>query len=99
MYYPYTVPIPSAQGVLVRKKKDDKKDLTRYVDYTYERRYDKNKKYSVPRKTVIGKVDPEDETRMYPNPSFFTYFPNSSCIIILSPCSQVGKYPFIELSN
>ena len=77
MYYPYTVPIPSAQGVLVRKKKDDKKDLTRYVDYTYERRYDKNKKYSVPRKTVIGKVDPEDETRMYPNPSFFTYFPDS----------------------
>ena len=77
MYYSYTVPIPFGHGVCVRKMNENNPKGSLYVDYTYERRYDKTKKYSVPKKTVIGKVAPEDNTKMYPNPSYFIYFPDA----------------------
>ena len=74
MYYDFTVPVPKVQGKIIRKPKGD----TVYVLFQYGQKYNKEKKYSVPQRTIIGKIDSSDHTVMYPNEKFEEYFPNST---------------------
>ena len=74
MYYDFTVPVPKVQGKIIRKPKGD----TVYVLFQYGQKYNKENKYSVPQRTIIGKIDSSDDTVMYPNEKFEEYFPNNT---------------------
>ena len=71
MYLNSLVPIPSDRAGITRKTI---KGVT-YVYYAYERDYDSNMKYSVPKNTTIGKCDSKDSDMMYPNTNFLRFFP------------------------
>ena len=72
MYYNFLVKIPENTGKISYNKR---KNAT-YVEYTYDRVYNPEKKYNIAKRTTIGKVSEEDDTVMYPNPSFEKFFPD-----------------------
>ena len=72
MYYNYTVTVP--QEHVVKIKKDD----VLYIYYECGRDYDKDKKYSLPKRMCIGKLCSDDEKKMHPNQNFFRAFPDSA---------------------
>lgn len=72
MDYDFTVPVPELKGKISRQKT---KSGT-YIHYILERTYDEKKRHTVPKRVLIGKLSNEDG-RMFPNKSFFTYFPNT----------------------
>ena len=72
MYQKYTVKIPEIETGITKKTIKG----TTYVYYTYGRTYISEKKYSQGKDTSIGKVDPGDDTRMYPNANFLRFFPD-----------------------
>ena len=97
MYYDFLVKIPENTGKISKNKR---KDVT-YIEYTYDRKYIPGKKYNVPLRTTIGKMDPSDPTMMYPNPNFEKYFPD----VVLpdtekdasrSSCIRVGAFLVIK---
>ena len=97
MYYDFLVKIPENTGKISKNKR---KDVT-YIEYTYDRKYIPEKKYNVPLRTTIGKMDPSDPTMMYPNPNFEKYFPD----VVLpdtekdasrSSCIRVGAFLVIK---
>ena len=97
MYYDFTVPVPKAQGKIIRKPKGD----TVYVLFQYGQKYNKEKKYSVPQRTIIGKIDSSDDTVMYPNEKFEEYFPNNTILEELpeayrSCALRIGSYAVIR---
>lgn len=71
MYLDQTVRIPDSKNGITKKKI---KGIT-YVYYSYGRQYDPVKKYSIPKCTSIGKLSEENEELMYPNTSFYKFFP------------------------
>ncbi len=73
MYLDFLVKILDAPGKLVREKKGN----TTYIDYEYDRTYDKEKKYTRPRRSTIGKLSKDDETMMQPNQNFLKFFPDA----------------------
>ena len=73
MYQKYTVKIPETETGITKKTIKG----TTYVYYTYGRTYISEKKYSQGKDTSIGKVDPGDDTMMYPNANFLRFFPDS----------------------
>ncbi len=73
MYLSTTVSIPDVKGKIFTKKKGS----SAYILYQYGSVYKPDKKYTVPQRTIIGKVCPDDPGRMYPNENFETYFPDS----------------------
>jgi len=97
MYFDVSVPIPEAKGKLVFKKKAD----TSYVLFEYDRSYVKEKGYTIPKRTIIGKVVAEDPGRMYPNERYLRYFPESILPEELSEasrscCLRIGPYLVIK---
>jgi len=66
------VDIPQAPGKITRKKLS----AGTYIYYEYSREYDKLKKFNVPRRACIGKQDPSDDTRMFPNEKHHDFFPS-----------------------
>ncbi|MFA6891286.1 MAG: transposase [Sphaerochaetaceae bacterium] len=97
MYFDFTVRIPVIPGKITIKKKGD----SSYVLYEYERTYDSNKQFNVPRRAIIGKVCSDDSRMMSPNEKFQEFFPdfvlpeehpssNRSC------CLRIGSYIVIE---
>lgn len=73
MYYSFTVPIPKAQGKITRMKKGN---LT-YIQFETGRTYYPEKKYTIPVRVSIGKLDPNHPEMMYPNEKFSDIFPDS----------------------
>lgn len=71
MYLDYLVKLPENTGKITTNKKKD----TTYVEYAYERKYDRAKKYTVSKRTTIGKLSKDDLTLMIPNENFLKYFP------------------------
>ena len=74
---------------------------TTYVEYTYGRRYVPEKKYNVPQRTTIGKMEPSDPKLMYPNPNFLKYFPEVELPeekdrSKRSSCLRIGSYILIR---
>lgn len=83
MYLNCRVKIPEAGGKITSKTISG----TPYVYYEYARVYNKNKKYSEPKRTCIGKRDPEQPAFLYPNEKFLKYFPRE-----LLPSETEGKF-------
>ncbi len=71
MYYNYTVTVPKEH--IVKIKKED----VLYIYYECGRSYDKDKKYTSPKRMCIGKMCSDDEKRMHPNQNFYRAFPDS----------------------
>lgn len=97
MYCNFTVPIPVAPGKICRQKA---KSGT-YIHVITSRHYDPAKGYSVPDRTSIGKVDPDNPEQMYPNEQFFVHFPQTA-LPEAQPCSSrssllhAGSYVAID---
>lgn len=97
MYLDFLVKIPDAPGKLVRHKKGN----TVYIDYEYDRIYDKVKKYTIPRRSTIGKQSKTDTTLMQPNQNFLKFFPDAELPeeknrSDRSNCIRVGSYIVIK---
>lgn len=95
MFFPFTVKVPPSEGKITFKKR---KDAT-YVNYEYDRVYIPEKKYTIAKRTTIGKLA-KDHSLMYPNPNFYKFFPDQEFPDIStfdrSSCLRVGAYILIE---
>lgn len=87
MYLDYLVNIPEAQGKLVFKRISD----TTYVYYEYDRKYISDKGYTIPKRATIGKVCPSDPDLMWPNESFYKFFPEQNRLD-RDPAINFGSY-------
>lgn len=74
MFLKCKVTIPETPGKLVRKNRGGQT----YIEYEYERVYDPVKQYTYPKRASIGRVDPDDPTKMTPNENFLKYFPDAA---------------------
>ena len=74
MYYDFAVQIPSEKGKIITKAKGG----SSYVLFQYGAEYKADKKYAIPKRTIIGKVDPSDKTQMFPNEKYQLYFPEAA---------------------
>lgn len=97
MYYDFTVQIPSVKGKVLTKNKGK----ATYVLYQYGLDYKPDKKYAIPKRTIIGKVDPLDQSLMFPNERFQEYFPEIMFSGELpeayrSCCLRIGSYIVIR---
>ena len=93
MYLDYKVKIPDSTSGISRKTI---KGVT-YIYYSYGRRYDPGKKYTVPINTTIGKCTDGDSDMMYPNTNFLKYFPDTKLPEIKdtacrSGCLRIGAF-------
>ncbi|MBR2550753.1 MAG: transposase [Clostridiales bacterium] len=97
MYFDFTVPVPPTEGIITFKKIKN----TTYVNYEYDRIYDKTKKYTNVKRTTIGKlVADNDKTVMYPNKNFYKYYPDEEFPVLSSiqrsSCLKIGTFILIE---
>lgn len=93
MFLKYKVDIPVVPGKLVRKNRGGHT----YIEYEYDRIYDPVKQYTYPKRASIGRVDPENSTRMTPNENFLKYFldaeiPEETDRSERSPYLNIGTY-------
>ena len=96
MYLNCRIKIPDSGGKITIKFVSG----TSYVYLEQGRIYDKEKKYNVPKRTCIGKQDPEQTAFMYPNEKFLKFFPRELLPFerdtrIRSGCLHIG--PFIVI--
>ena len=73
MYYDFTVPIPKVQGKITFMPKGSIK----YVQIETGRVYLPEKKYTIPARVSIGKVDPDHPDQMFPNDRYADFFPDT----------------------
>ena len=97
MYLDYIVDIPDVQGKITFRTKGE----ACYVYYEYRRDYDPNKKYTNVKRVTIGKVLPDDRTKMRPNENFRKYFPEvevpeEKAEPGRSSCLKAGAYIVID---
>lgn len=97
MYFDFKVKIPEVPGKIIVKKKGD----TFYVLYEVDRKYNKDKKFNVPVRVIIGKVCSEDPTLMYPNEMYQQHFPNAVMpeerpSAYRSCCLRIGSYVIVK---
>ena len=96
MFLDFKVPIPSVKGKIFIKKVRD----FHYVHYEYDSVYDSVKKYSLPKRTTIGKVCDDDSSMMFPNPNYLKFFPDKELPSLSSTprssCLKIGAWIVIE---
>lgn len=76
-----------------------------YIYFEVGREYNSNTKHTTPKRVCIGKLDPQDEHRMFPNEKFFTYFPDTVFIDdkddekdkTRSSCISIGAFIAIKI--
>ena len=73
MYYDFTVPIPKVRGQITFMNKGSIK----YVQIETGRVYLPEKKYTIPERVSIGKVDPDHPDQMFPNDRYADFFPDT----------------------
>lgn len=66
----WTVDVPRDERIVIRKEKT--------VEYQLERVYSPETKNSRVKRCAIGKIDPSNRSRMYPNENYFRLFPENS---------------------
>ena len=93
MYLGCRVKIPKDGGNITVKTING----TPYVYIERGRSYSKEKKYSIPKRTCIGKRDPEQPDFMFPNEKFLKFFPRELLPSekddrIRSGCLHVGAF-------
>ncbi|MCH3916636.1 MAG: transposase [Spirochaetia bacterium] len=99
MYRKFTVPIPDVKGKMTRKKG---RDGSLYIYFEYDRIYYKDRQYTIPKRACIGKQDPKDDTRMYPNEKYREFFPDATTAEVpeytggRSSCLRCGTYVVIR---
>ena len=97
MYYDFSIKIPEEKGKIIIKKKGN----ATYVLYQYSSEYNPEKKYAVPKRVIIGKINPEREGYMYPNEKCQEYFadlciPDELPENYRSCCLKIGSYAVIQ---
>jgi len=97
MYLGCKVKIPRDGGNITVKKING----TSYVYIEKSRSYSKDKKYSIPKRTCIGKRDDKQPDFMYPNEKFLKFFPRELLPSekegsIRSGCLHIGAYLVIR---
>lgn len=92
MFLKYKVDIPVVPGKLVRKNRGGHT----YIEYEYDRIYDPAKQYTYPKRVSIGRVDPEDPTRMTPNENFLKYFPDAE---IPEEIDRSDRSPYLNIGT
>lgn len=97
MYYDFSIKIPEEKGKIIIKKKGN----ATYVLYQYSSEYNPEKKYAVPKRVIIGKIDPEREGYMYPNEKCQEHFadlcvPDELPESYRSCCLKIGSYAVIQ---
>ena len=92
MFLKYKVDIPVVPGKLVRKNRGGHT----YIEYEYDRIYDPVKQYTYPKRASIGRVDPEDPTRMTPNENFLKYFPDAE---IPEEIDRSERSPYLNIGT
>lgn len=97
MFHKSTVEIPRKRGKIITKKKGD----ATYILYQYGQIYKPDKKYAVPQRTVIGKVNPNKPGTMFPNEHFEEYFPETVVSEELPEATRscalrIGSYAVIQ---
>ena len=73
MFYKFRVEIPKVKGKIIEKEKNG----SVYINYEYDRIYVPEKRYSIPKRTTIGKKCGDNIGMMYPNPNYLKYFPDA----------------------
>ena len=96
MYYNFLVQVP-VKSKIVRQVKNG----VTYIDYEHSRVYDKDKKYTRPKRSTIGKQSPNDPTLMWPNENYTKFFSDDQLSDMLekdkrSCCLRVGGYAVIH---
>ena len=71
MYLGYLVDVPDEKGKITFRQKENAK----YVYYEYDRVYDPKRKYTIVKRSTIGKLSDEDPNKMCPNENFRKFFP------------------------
>lgn len=74
MYYDLPVAIPTVKGKIITKRKGG----STYVLFQYGQDYKPDRKYAIPQRAIIGKVNPDDTSRMFPNEKYEIYFPDAA---------------------
>ena len=97
MYLGCKVKIPKDGGNITVKTING----TSYVYIERGRTYSKEKKYSIPKRTCIGKCDPEQPDFMFPNEKFLKFFPRELLPSekdgrIRSGCLHIGAFLVIR---
>ena len=97
MYLNTTVKIPEIKGKIITKKKG----TTTYILYQYGSEYRPEKQYSVPLRTIVGKISSSDSTLMIPNEKFQSYFPDVKLpeelpLAYRSCCLKIGSCIIIQ---
>jgi len=97
MYLDCRVKIPTGSGKITVKTIN----ATPYVYYEHGRVYKKEKQYNTPKRTCIGKRDPEQPAYMYPNEKFLKFFPRELLPIekdtqYRSGCLHIGPFLVIR---
>lgn len=97
MYFDFLVQIPQVKGKIIIKKKGK----ASYVLYQYGQKYNAERQYSVPQRTIIGKVALANPGYMKPNERFEDYFPNAAIPEELpeayrSCALKIGAYAVIQ---
>ena len=73
MYFDTPVAVPDKPGKMTFRQRGE----SVYVSYEHGRTYDPERKYTLVKRTTVGKlVDPADRSLMYPNANFGVFFPD-----------------------
>ena len=96
-YKSYLVNLPDAPGKLITLRKHD----VTYVYFEYDRVYYPDKQYTKPLRKTIGKLSPDDPTKMYPNDTFLQFFPDVEIPeeehrVSRSAALRIGTYLIID---
>jgi len=97
MYLNSVVAIPAEKGKIILRKKGG----ATYVLYQHGNIYKPEKKYAVPQRTIIGKVNSAATDTMYPNEHFQEFFPTVNLSEELpeayrSCALRIGAYSVIQ---
>ena len=98
MYLDVLVKITEVKGKITHKKKGN---MT-YVNYEVGREYFPDRKYTIPKRVIIGKFVKDQDGMMLPNQNFLTYFPDEELpeekmFTGRSSCIKIGTYSVIEM--
>ena len=91
MYLSIATQMPDCPGRIIRKVKSG----TTYIYYQYGHRYKPEKRYAIPERACIGKLDPDG--MLLPNENYHKYFPGVNLPgekprAFRSSCLHVGGY-------
>ena len=95
MYLPVTTQIPDCPGRVIRKVRSG----TTYIYYQYGQRYNPEKRYAIPERACIGKLD--SNGMLIPNENYHKYFPGENLPgekprSFRSSCLRIGSFLLVR---